>query len=113
MNFFKMMGVVRSRNLALKAQIDKSALRDRISPTYKEGLEIIAVASWMIREEIEQKDRRKAEIEQSLAAFLKPAYAGFVCIAANSIRHEYFDLAEIFTSNSVLIAKNLIFQPLN
>ncbi|MBD1840966.1 hypothetical protein H6F78_17825 [Coleofasciculus sp. FACHB-64] len=104
---------MRSRNLALKAQIDKSALRDRISPTYKEGLEIIAVASRMMREEIEQKARRKAEIEQWLAAFLKPAQAGFVCIAANSIRHDYFDSAEIFTSNSVLIAKNLIFQPLN
>ncbi|MEP0783609.1 hypothetical protein [Coleofasciculus sp. FACHB-129] len=62
--FFRMIGRTRSRNLALKARIDKLALCDRISPTYEEGLEIIAVASWMIREEIEQKDRRKAEIEQ-------------------------------------------------
>ena len=81
--------------------------------TTKEGLEIIAVASRMMREEIEQKNRRKAEIEQWLAVFLKPAQAGFVCIAENFIRHGYFDSAEIFTSNSVLIAKNLIFQPLN
>jgi hypothetical protein len=69
--------------------------------TTEEGLEIIAVASRMMREEIEQKDRGKAEIEQWIAVFLKPAQAGFVCIAANSIRHEYFDSAEIFTSNSV------------
>ncbi|MBD1879102.1 hypothetical protein [Coleofasciculus sp. FACHB-T130] len=59
-----MMGVMRSRNLALKARIDKLALCDRIYPTYEEGLEIIAVASRMMREEIEQKDRRKAKIEQ-------------------------------------------------
>ncbi|MFE1747861.1 hypothetical protein [Coleofasciculus sp. H7-2] len=54
--------------------------------TTEERLEIIEAASRMIREEREEKARRKAEIKQWLAVFLKPACAGFVCIAANSIR---------------------------